>query len=166
VQIENAGTLRNITEDDEIAGIAASADGVVPFNYSKAFGMNGQSKNKALAWAFLKHLLSKESQLSTALSTDALPIHNEARREKAELLFSGAFMGRGGQPLNDQLKERLEQYRTTVETMSDQINGFVLRDSAIDDMIMAETRYFFDGSRSADEAARTVQNKADLYLNE
>jgi hypothetical protein len=33
-------------------------------------------------------------------------------------------------------------------------------------MIITEARYFFDGSRDADEAARIIQNKADLYLSE
>jgi hypothetical protein len=33
-------------------------------------------------------------------------------------------------------------------------------------MIAQEVQYFFDGSRSADEAARIIQNKANLYLSE
>ncbi|MDR0554680.1 MAG: extracellular solute-binding protein [Treponema sp.] len=162
------GASGAVTDDDEIAGIAALADGVVPFSYDKAFGLNARSENKALAWAFLKHLLAKESQLSSSSRSEgfSLPLHNEARAERAEMLLAGAFMIRGGEPLTGQARERLNLLQKTVETLSDKINGFTLRDSAIDDMIRAETRAFFSGSRAPDEAARILQNKADLYLNE
>jgi ABC-type glycerol-3-phosphate transport system substrate-binding protein len=163
----SAGTAAGIiTDDDGIAGIAALADGAAPFSYDKAFGISARSENKALAWAFLKHLLSQESQLSANSSEGlSLPLHNGARAEKAEMLLPG-YIGRGGQPLNDQMRERLGLLQSAVETLSDQINSFVVRDSAIDDMIAAETGYFFSGARTPDEVARVLQNKAELYLNE
>ncbi|GHU01398.1 ABC transporter substrate-binding protein [Spirochaetia bacterium] len=167
MMIRREGSAGGITDDDEIAGIAAAAaDGSVPFTYSKAFGINSRSKNKALAWAFLKFLLSEEMELSTSHDAGSLPLHNGARAEKAELLFTGAFMGRGGQPLNDQLRQRMEQYRGVVETMSDSINHFAITDSAVSDMITTETRLFLGGSRSVEETAKVLQNKVDLYLNE
>jgi ABC-type glycerol-3-phosphate transport system substrate-binding protein len=166
MMIQREGSAGGITDDDEIAGIAAAVDGSVPFEYSKAFGINSRSKNKALAWAFLKFLLSQEMELSTSHEAGSLPLHNGARSAKAELLFSGAFMDRGGQVMNDQMRRRMEQYRETVETMSDQINHFAITDSAVSDMITAEARFFLGGSRSAEETARVVQNKVDLYLNE
>jgi multiple sugar transport system substrate-binding protein len=166
MNIRNTGSVAAITEDDEIAGVAADAEGRVPFKYNKALGINAESKNKALAWTFLKFLLSEEMQLSTVHSIDGLPVHNKARAEKAELVFSGAFMGRAGRSMSDQARQGLEQYKDAVETMSDQINCFIVRDSVIDDMILAETRYFLNGSRNPEEVARAVQNKTDLYLNE
>jgi hypothetical protein len=33
-------------------------------------------------------------------------------------------------------------------------------------MIAQEVQYYFGGSRTAEEVARVLQNKADLYLNE
>jgi multiple sugar transport system substrate-binding protein len=160
-----AGAAGSIMDDDEIAGIEANADGSVPFTYDQGFAINSRSKNKELAWAFIKFLLSEEMQLSTALSPSALPLHNGARSQKAELLFSGAFMGRAA-PLDANRRAALERYTAAVETLSDKINGFVVRDTLIDDMISAEVQYFFSGSRTAAEVARTLQNKADLYLNE
>jgi hypothetical protein len=104
-------------------------------------------------------------QLSTALSPSALPLRNSARSQKAELLFSGAFMGRG-EPLDASQRAALERYNAAVEALSDRINSFTVRDTLIDDMINAEAQYFFSGSRTAAEVARVVQNKVDLYLNE
>jgi ABC-type glycerol-3-phosphate transport system substrate-binding protein len=166
MMMARSGAVGGVTDDDEIAGIAALSDGTVPFTRGKAFGISAQSKNKALAWAFLKYLLQTESQLSSAFSAGDLPLNNQARREKAELIFSGSTGGNAGQPLSDQMRGRMERYREAVETLSDSINTMELRDRAIDDMIEAETRYFLDGSRSPEEVARVLQNKTDLYLNE
>jgi len=50
--------------------------------------------------------------------------------------------------------------------MSDSINCFVVRDKTLSEMIASEAQYYFDGSKTADDVAKVLQNKADLYLNE
>ena len=165
MRMMSSGTASGIETDDEIAGIAANSDGSVPFKYNQGFGINSQSKNKAAAWAFIKFLLSKEMQLSTNLVATGLPLNNEARQEKAELTFSGAGIG-GSSRMNDQMRAALEAYKTAVEVLSDQINCFNVQDTSLNDMIAQEVQYFFNGSRTADEVAKVLQNKADLYLSE
>jgi len=156
------GTAAAITSDDEIAGIQANADGSVPFDYNQAYAINSQSKNKETAWAFIKFLLSKEMQLSG--NPFYYPLHNEAREEKAGLaLFSGLSSSAA---LNEQQIQALESYKAAVESLSDNINCYVIRDTNINDMVIQEVGYFFEGTRSADETARVLQNKADLYLSE
>jgi len=161
------GTAMGIDADDKIAGLQANADGSVPFTYRRAFGINSQSKNKETAWAFLKFLLSGEMQDPADLMT-GFSLNNKAREETAELAFS-AFMVRPGNSdggLNEQQSQALTQYKTAVEKMSDSINCFVERDSSLNEMISSEVQYYFDGSKTADDVARVLQNKADLYLNE
>jgi multiple sugar transport system substrate-binding protein len=160
-----AGAARAIEDDDEIAGIAADAGGRVPFRYSRAYGISSGSKNKALAWAFIKFLLEEEMQLSPGLPAGDLPLHNKAREQKAETAFSGAFMGRV-RPLDAGARAALEAYRAATEALSDRINYFAVRDTTVDDMIAAEMRYFFGGARTAAELAAVLQNKVELYLNE
>ena len=126
-----------------------------------AFGINSQSRNKETAWAFLKFLLSKEMQLST--NPYIYSLNNEARKEKAELVFSQMFPSRTP---NEQQRQALEAYKAAVEKLSDSINFYAVRDTSVNDMIIAEAQYFFDGSRNADEVARVLQNKASLYLSE
>ena len=162
MRMMTGGNAPAIDSDDEITGIQANADGSVPFGYNQAFGINSRSKNRETAWAFLKFLLSKETQLST--SPYYLPLNNEAREEKAELAFMGNIPG--SRTPNEQQRQALEDYRAAVETLSDSINCYVPSDSSLNDMILAEVRYFFDGSRNAEEVARILQNKADLYLSE
>jgi ABC-type glycerol-3-phosphate transport system substrate-binding protein len=159
--IGTGSTARGIESDDEIAGIQANADGFVPFGYSMAFAVNSQSKNKETAWAFMKFLLSKETQLST--NPYFLSLNNEAREEKAELVFSQYNPSR---TLNEQQRQAIEAYRAALERLSDMINTYTVRDTNINDMIIAEAQYYFDGTRGADEVARIIQNKADLYLSE
>ena len=161
-----AGGAPGIEEDDEIAGIEAIAGGLIPFRYNQGYGINAQSKNKAAAWAFLKFLLAEEMSLSTGLNAMGLPLNNKAREEKAELIFSGAFMGLSGAPLNAQQRQGLENYKNAAEKLSDSINTFVIQDTSVNDMIAAEVQYFFSNSRTAEEVARVLQNKVDLYLNE
>jgi ABC-type glycerol-3-phosphate transport system substrate-binding protein len=162
-----------IAEDDKIAGIRANADGLVPSTYRQGFGINSQSKNKAVAWAFIKYLLSYEMQSSNLWG--GFPINNEARVDGAEFkLFGGRFEEvleqlTGITVSNQQrqaLNEFLEEYKAIVEKLSDSINTFVVQDTSLNDMIRPELTYFFDGTRSTDEVARVLQNRADLYLSE
>ena len=270
----NAGGGAAIEDDDLIAGIAANADGSVPFTYSQAYAVNSDSKNKHTAWAFIKFMLSGEMQASGAAgmgSIRGLPLHNETRAKQLELMMASmaarmsgdsafrrdpggvpgespfgfgriggapqddadgaapggavdrtqgdsdgasggsetapgeadrapggavdgaandsvaASDGTGGQPsgansspnsspetaVNPQDNgmaeidpEIIEEYNNTIETFSDQINAFEIQDTIIDDMIQAETNYFFDGVKTADEVAATLQSKVELYLNE
>jgi multiple sugar transport system substrate-binding protein len=163
-----AGGVRAIDTDDQIAGIQSNADGSVPFTYSRSFGINSQSKNKAAAWAFLKFLLSKETQISSNsgdIPSRGFLLHNGAREETGELTFAGLFRNQNG-VLNDQQRRALEEYKTTLETLSDRINTFTVQETSLNDMIAQEVQYFFGGSRNADEVARVLQNKTELYLSE
>ena len=165
LRMMSTGSSPAIEDDDEIAGIQANADGSVPFKFNQGFGINSRSKNKEVAWAFLKFLLSKEMQMSTNLMSFGYPLHNQARIEKAELSFSGAQFNMAS-ALNEQQRLALDKYRNAVEKLSDSINTFVIQDTSLNDMIAQEVQYYFGGSRTADEVARVLQNKADLYLSE
>jgi multiple sugar transport system substrate-binding protein len=154
---------RAVEDDDEIAGVSANTGGAVPFAYNHAYGISSGSKNKVLAWAFLKYLLSEEMQLSPTLSAGSLVLHNKAREQRAEQLFSGFT---GGMPISADLSLALETYRAAVEELSDRINCFTVSDTAIIEMITSEMHYFFTGTRTAAEVASVLQNKVDLYLNE
>jgi multiple sugar transport system substrate-binding protein len=158
------GTAMGIDTDDKIAGIQANADGSVPFTYRRAFGINSQSKNKETAWAFLKFLLSGEIQDPADLMI-GFSLNNKAREETTELAFKVFFWGSDG-VLNEQQSQALTQYKAAVEKMTDSINCFVVRDSSLNEMIASEVQYYLDGSKTADDVARVLQNKADLYLNE
>jgi multiple sugar transport system substrate-binding protein len=149
-----------IADDDEIAGIQAIAGGLVPFTYGQGFAINSQSKNKAVAWAFIKYLLSYEMQTNPRGGS---PIHNEAIMDVEDVLEQ--LMG-----ITNQQRQALinffVEYKATMEKLSESINTFVVQDTSLNDMIRPEVQYFFDGRRSAEEVARVLQNRAELYLSE
>lgn len=155
---------KGIETDDEIAGIWSEEAEVIPFAYEMAFGMNSNSANKETSWAFLKFMLSYDIQSSPSTSLITLPIHNEARMDKAENLY-GMLFTEGGE-LDTTQKQALKSYTDAVEEMTDQMNGFTIRDTVIEDMVIEEMAYFFDDSKTADEVCQVLQNKVELYLNE
>lgn len=162
-RISGMSQMFSVNDDSEIAGIQAYSDGSVRLNNIKAFGINSYSKNKAAAWAFVKFLLSEEFQSSEW--EVALPLNNKAREEREELLFSGAIFGMF-EELSARQRQAREDLKTAIEKLSDRINSLAIRDTNIDDMIANEARYFFEGSRNAEETARVLQNKVELYLSE
>ena len=270
----SVGGASAIEDDDELAGIAANLDGSVPFTYTQAFAINSNSKNKRVAWEFIKFMLSGEMQeqgLGGMLR--GLSLHNATRERQVELMLSSMAAGlrgdgairdgvpgsgmpggfgrinndagntaivgpddggggetasgkpgdqggdaivdgpgdgsgngpgnsAGGAPgngpgnalgngpgdaagdeagdaaignatrssiplsLSDIDPEILKQYNDAVESFSNQINTFEIKDTIIEDMIQAEVAYFFEGEKTAEEVASTLQNKVELYLNE
>jgi len=159
----SGGFVPVIEDDDKIAGIQANADGTVPFSYNYGLGINSSSKNKETAWAFIKFLLSDEMQMSSYIFN--LPINNRARNEKHEFDFK-MFLGISEGELDSRQLQAMENYISAVESLSRQINTYVIHDANISDMILQEAQNFFNGTRSADETARILQNKIDLYLSE
>jgi len=165
IMMFSGGSVMSNDDDDKVAGIQANSDGSVPYRYNHAFGINSASNNKETAWAFIKFLLSIDMQLSTNLNLTGLPLNNEARKEKMEMTFSGAIQGTSA-GLNEQELKSLHEYLEAMESLSDLINSFDLRDTQISDMIAGDIQFYIDGSRSADETARVIQNKVNLYLSE
>jgi ABC-type glycerol-3-phosphate transport system substrate-binding protein len=161
-----------IDGDDKLAGVAALSGGRVPFSSNETYGINSNSDNKVTAWAFIKFLLSEEIQLSvTGASFAALPVLNSARANKAEAFVT--MMGGGADDMSAlsesqsvALAQAIAGYNETVEQMSSQINSYVFSDAIVNDMIAAEVEGFFDGNKTASEAAQTLQSKVELYLNE
>lgn len=129
------------------------ADGAVSMEFipGDMYAINRNAKYRDEAWEFLKLLLSKKYQSSTSFQA-GFPINNEALKVIADR--SRNVMG---------VKQ---------ETI-DEVNGFIADvseyryyDKQARSIIKAEAAYFFAGSRSAEETARILQNKMDIYLNE
>lgn len=117
MMVSTSGAAAGIEADDEIAGIGVDEAGITPFAYGQAYGINSNSQNKETAWAFLKFLLSYDIQVSPSLSLISLPLHNEARQDKAEALYS-MLLANGGE-LDEIQTQALNSYIEVVEVMSD-----------------------------------------------
>lgn len=163
--LQTGAGLPGIEDNDEIAGILANQDGQVPFTFTQAYGINANSKNAQTAWAFLRFMLSEDMQLSTSLMPMGLPLHNDARAQKAELVVSGALFG-VTMEMDENQQKTLQKYQEALAQLSAKINFYPMQDTVIADMIAAETQHFFNGDKTAAEVAAALQNRVSLYLNE
>jgi len=69
-------------------------------------------------------------------------------------------------PLDEEGRAILQEYITLVEYFTNQLNTFFMTDAIIEDIVLTEVREFFDGSRSAEDVAQTLQSRINLFLNE
>lgn len=166
------GTDLGNENNDKTLGLLTNADGEVEVDYFQAYGINSNSDNKALAWAFLKFLLSEEIQASQELTPIGLPVNKAAHLEKAQKDISG-MVGMYAEDTATQSKELTEAqqkaydyYLKSTEEFSALLNHHSIQDDTINEMIDKEAKRYFDGSKSADEVASALQEKIELYLNE
>jgi len=159
-----------ITEDDMIAGVAANTNGSVPFTFTQGYAINSNSQNTRLAWEFIKFLLSHEMQTSPGIFGISRPVRLSATQPRAEMFFYSMAHGTFGmgqsEPLTGEARQAMYAYLETAELMAAQINSLNIRDAVIDDIISDEVALFFDGSKSADEVAASLQNRVQLILSE
>ena len=159
--------------DLEIAnlpGSSAMENGAV-FSGREIFAINRNSKNQKMAWEFIKILLSDEIQSMDDLY--GFPVNRTAFRTKADknntLLSSEGIMisvsaGGSGEPvtpkaLSEQEVDKVNRY---IESLT--VNSHF--DPKIQEMIQVEAEGYFTGNKSAEEAARAIQSKVNIYLGE
>jgi len=68
--------------------------------------------------------------------------------------------------LTEDQQQVYDAYLSILEKYSAMINNFAITDETVTNIITSEARNFFTGTKSADEVANLIQNKADLYINE
>lgn len=166
--VVNVGGGGIFAKDDEIAGILMNDDKEVVFDFGQAYALNSNSDNKKTAWEFIKFLASEEMQSSFYII--GRPINNNANLEKARQQITGELFSTennsGSSELNEKQTEIYNSYMDAINKYSDMLNKYMLEDTVINQMINSEVKYFFDGSKTAEEVAEIVQSKVELYLNE
>jgi ABC-type glycerol-3-phosphate transport system substrate-binding protein len=157
------GTVGNM-EDDEIAGIIGNNNGEIQFNVQDGFGINSNSENQRTAWEFIKFLSSDAVRQSMRLM--GLPTHIEAFEERAELSVTGSLFGFDADEMDAADRKIFDAYVAKVEYFTNQLNTFASTDTMIADIVFTEVSEFFDGSRTAEDVAQTLQSRINLFLNE
>lgn len=153
------------TSNDKSLGSLTNDNGEAQFRYMQAYGINSNSKNKALAWAFLKFLMSGDIPLESY----SFPINNAARMDMIKLYISGQLFDGKADPNKELTAEQKKAYETStksIEKFTNALNYYPIKDDNIDAMIEKEVDNYFNGSKTADQVASTLQEKIELYLNE
>ena len=138
-------------------------------NMNEIYGMNSSAKCKDGAWAFLEFLLSGEYQAKTV----NFPVMQEAlekRLEEKAVELAGAnvkYVNYYTQERKEAYPEFTEEDKEFIRYMAENAywdNSMQVRD--IQEIILEEVPYYFEGDKSAQEVAGTIQNRIGLYLKE
>lgn len=148
------------------------------FTTNSLYGINDKSPNKALAWEFLKFLISEEMMSQPALV--GLPINKAAAIAAAQYVIdtskkisdSNNSGGKGKAMINiNGLRINLKQPITQedvepVQNLLANANKYARVDQKILTIVQEETGAFFEGRKTAEDTAKTIQDRVNTYINE
>jgi len=136
-------------------------NGALIIETSVAFIINEASKNKELAWEFVKYLTTMDMQGYTYNFAFVLPIHRQMFRAYVDdewQRLKEDYLGEFEQ------RETGEQVRARLEGYNDMPMSFpmYLDFDAVKEIIQS----FYDGVLTAEQTANELQNKVSIYLME
>ncbi|SFT20378.1 ABC transporter substrate-binding protein [Paenibacillus sp. BC26] len=137
------------------------------FGSELMLGLNAKSGAKQEAWEFMKYLLSAEMQGTPGMMGFSVRKDMTAKQvEESKKMFESGnikLAGPDGEITPPAITD--EDIKTIVDTIP-RIKRFVEVDGAIVTMVKEEAEAFLEGRQSAEEAAKKLQNRATIYLNE
>lgn len=160
----STATAGGVNSDySEIGGIVGDKEGSCGYSLMNGYVMNSQSQNRRLAWEFLKFML----EINTPGSIAGIPVNKEAMSEQARLYITGGlFMPEMDTEMTDAEKQIHTDFLSITEDFVKSITSHIINDSYISEVVFTEVSEFFSGGRSAEETAKIIQDKIQLYMNE
>lgn len=143
--------------------------------------MNANSQNKEGVWEFFRFLLEKERQENLQSGNGGFPVMRSALEKQFEKDMQAEYY----EDVDGEKKEKpkcwwmtgrngevtVEAYAATKEQI-DKVRGMIEAaeanhiDSKMLEIIMDEAQSYFNGQKSAQEAASLIQNRMQIYVNE
>jgi len=149
---------------------------------SNSLAMSSESKNKEAAWSFIRTLFTEEYQQRDAwqfptnkavydkLVKEAMT--NETMTNGTHVVENGYEMIQPKYTMVDSSGNEIEVYAMTQEQLDQfedllsRIDSTVSYNTKILEIIQEEAALFFDGPKSAEETAKTIQSRVSIYVNE
>ncbi|SDD55880.1 multiple sugar transport system substrate-binding protein [Paenibacillus sp. UNCCL117] len=143
------------------------------FTTSMPLAINSKSANKQAAWEFVKFLLSDEMQ--SARELNGFPVNKNGSKAQGESWKNiGGGNGKGG---GAKIKMKMNGKELNVQPATDEDLAMIEKalsnakvyaesDPKITSIVVEESAPFFQGQKSAEEAAKVIQNKVSTYLQE
>lgn len=166
-------------------GYPAEGDGGVRFGVSGGMAMSGTCADKEGAWSFLRQILlpgGEESSPGLDFSVNRSEFEREAEKsmefsylkdetgnpltgpDGEPMLEGTAYVLVGGQTIA--LKPATREDYDQVMSLYEAADSLVSRDENIWAIARECAGAYFAGDRTAEDAAKTIQNRVELYLNE
>lgn len=145
--------------------------------------MTSACENKAAAWEFLRVFLTEEYQrggyyfptnknayaarrgeaMEIEYETDdfghiLLDENGERKRKIIGYMYDGSTMSEIYSGISEERAEAIDALIATADTLAQQ--------DPVIDIALTEAQAYFAGQKSADEVARLIQSKANIYINE
>lgn len=125
------------------------------------YGLNAASKQKELAWAFIKFMYSEEMQIS------GYGVHaNKAAEKKAMEKLVDYFENEEQITLNGPREEIIEDFIKWDEAGIQAVKTTCLLEREITSLVYYELFPYFKGEKTAQEVAKSLQNKVNVMMNE
>ncbi len=132
------------------------------FEPGTTFAINNNSELKTEAWEFIKILLSDEIQSLDKIHQ--FPLNLKAQEEQAKKVMERD---------SDFYKQKGRDVKPVTQADIDIVNKFIgelktipYTDATTDQIVYEGAEEFFSGKKSAEEAAKLIQSKVDIYLGE
>lgn len=182
--IQQVGSFRNILMPNYIfnekvvykgfPSDTGSSSAVLPV---LRLGITSQCKDAEAAWAFLRCTLLPEFQNlfvdgeknAFPLRRDVLELAAEAAREKTEQYRLPSWLtgvSLTEKQLNEWKRGLTKKECRQITALIESADVLYQYDSTIADILWEEADYFYNGIRSAEEAAQLIQNRVQTYLAE
>lgn len=130
-----------------------------------SFGISAQTEQTELCWEFIKMMLSQEYQ-EQVIAYGAFPMRKSVfeRQLSASMLppEKEAALVSGDSLLGPLSEEETERLRRMVENLS--ILRFRYAD--VTDIIEEEAEGYFQGGKTAEDTAKVIQSRVEIYLSE
>jgi len=143
------------------------------FEVNSLYGINAKSPDRELAWEFLKFLASEEMMSQASLA--GLPVNkaaSDAAARNAIEMSKNVSSGKGKISLNNNgqtitlNKLITEEDVKVVQELLEKANKYNEMDAQVLTILQEETKAFFEGGKSAEATAKTIQDRVNIYINE
>lgn len=161
-------TMAKMTYSDGFEFLKFPGEGSgLSFTSSALYGINNKSSNKELAWEFMKYLLSDEMESQPTLG--GLPI-NKAASQKAAQDTINRSQNKGGKiVMNGQTVTGQPVTQEDIDSVQNLLNSadtYIASDQKVLTIVQEETKAFFEGQKSAEDTAKAIQDRVNIYINE
>jgi len=135
-----------------------------PFYIGLAFSINNNSEMKAEAWKFMKFLLSDEIQSNVDMYQFAVNL--DSLKEQAKRGLTQNYMYKSYKDQGRNVKPLTQADIDLVDKMMGELKTIKYSESKADKIVADGAKEFFSGKKTAEEAAKQIQNKMNIYLGE
>lgn len=177
--------LQQLLDDESITFVGfptSSGTGTIVEEFNGSYAISSNSENKEAAWQFIESLITYVSPYDFYNVKNGYSVVNETRAAYFENAMSEPWEKDeyGNNPTVERRKVHsgnvagiyaeyyipFEEELAPIVDLLENAEVAVTNDSTILDIILENAEEYFDGEKSVEEAAKQIQSRVKIYLNE